>query len=324
MTSLSTVPGVIDVHAHWLPEKLYSMPPGSPVPPMHVVDGQLYLGELPLSIAAEAMSDLASIVADSDAADIGTRILSAPPFAFPIGCGGEADEYIGNFNDLLAEVARDSAGRFLGLGLVRLDDIDAIRVTMSELAGSKGMVGVAVPPLVDGASYDRGVLRDLLRAAVEFDLAVLVHPMQLFRPEWSSYYMTNLVGNPVESATAIGSVVLGGVIDELPDLRICFVHGAGCAPALLGRWDHGWDERADVSAATGTRPSQAFRSLFADTLSHDDDALTLLRAKADPGRLVCGSDYPFDMAEKQPVRVAIKNGLDADMLEANARRFIGL
>jgi aminocarboxymuconate-semialdehyde decarboxylase len=320
----STVPGVIDVHAHWLPEELYSLPPGTSVPAMRVVGDELYLGELPLSITSQAMSDLAAIVADSEAAEIGTRVLSAPPFAFPVGCGDEADDYLGTYNQAVSKAAQDSSGRLLGLGLVRLDDVDAARSQMRDLVGTPGVVGMAVPPLVGGQSYDAEPLRELLRSAVEFDLAVLVHPMQLPRQEWSRYYLANLIGNPVETATAVASVVLGGVFEELPGLRICFVHGAGCAPDLLGRWDHGWSHRADAGAGTKISPSHGFRSVYADTLTHDADALQLLRAKADPERLVCGSDYPFDMAHTRPVQAAVTAGMDVAALESNGRRFIGV
>ena len=54
--------GVIDVHAHWLPRALFGLPPGAPYGPMNDRDGQLYLGDLPLSIATDAMSDEAAII----------------------------------------------------------------------------------------------------------------------------------------------------------------------------------------------------------------------------------------------------------------------
>jgi aminocarboxymuconate-semialdehyde decarboxylase len=315
-------PGVIDVHAHWLPRELYDLPPGSAFPPMNDRNGQLHLGDLPLSIQAGAMSDIDAILADNERAGVSVRVLSAPPFAFPVGGGGQADGYIRAFNSALAKVATDNAGRLLGLGLIRLDDIDAARAEMRELSGMDGIVGFAVPPLVADASYDDGVLRDILRSAVEFDLAVLVHPMQLPRPEWQRHYLANLLGNPVETATAVASVIMGGVIDELPGLRICFVHGGGCAPALLGRWNHGWRNRADASAGSANLPSDGFKSIYFDTLTHDPAALTLLAFHASPQHVVCGSDYPFDMAEPNPVDFALDNGLDANALNENALAFI--
>ncbi|WP_219816573.1 hypothetical protein [Arthrobacter sp. Y81] len=58
-------PGPIDIHAHWLPAELFGLPPGSPLPGLHGRDGQLHLGELPLSIETEAMSDPARVLTDT-------------------------------------------------------------------------------------------------------------------------------------------------------------------------------------------------------------------------------------------------------------------
>jgi aminocarboxymuconate-semialdehyde decarboxylase len=321
--------GPIDVHAHWLPEELFGLPPGSPVPPLNDRAGFLHLGDLPLSIESAAMSDIDRVLADTDAAGLGARVLSAPPFAFPVagGTGGESDgeaDYVGRYNDDLARVCSDSGGRLLGLGLVSLHDPDAARTQLDALTRSDVVRGVAIPPLLGSTSLDAAPMREVLALAAERDLAVLVHPMQLARPEWSSYYLTNLIGNPVETATAAASLILGGVLDELPGLRICLLHGGGCAPALLGRWQHGYDRRADVRSGGSRSPREAFTGLWFDTLTHDAPALELLRAHANPDRLLCGSDYPFDMGVDDPLALPRTVGIADAALDHNARTFLGI
>lgn len=321
---MSLRPGPIDVHAHWLPQHLFGLAPGSPLPPLRDHHGELHLGDLPLSIRTEAMSDVTRVLADTDAAGLGARVLSAPPFAFPVAEADGIDEFVGTFNDDLDRIGRDSGGRLIGLGLVSLHDPAAARKQMEALAGTETIRGIAVPPLLGTTSFDVAPMREILGSAAELGLAVLVHPMQLPRPEWSSHYLPNLIGNPVESATAAAALTLGGVLDEYPSLRICLVHGGGCAPALVGRWEHGWQQRADVRG-TGTRPPrEMFGELWFDTLTHDVPTLNLLRAQADPGRLMCGSDYPFDMGTPDPLQLPHAAGIDDAALEANARAFLGL
>jgi aminocarboxymuconate-semialdehyde decarboxylase len=317
-------PGVIDVHAHWLPRELFALPGRAPQQAMHDRDGQLYLGDLPLSIDTTAMSDVAAIRDDMRRADVGIRVLSAPPFAFPLESGPEANTYVDTFNQALIEVTADADGALLGLGLVTLADSASATKQMERLADTEGIAGIAIPPLVDGRSLDAPHMHHLLGEAVRLDLAVLVHPMQLPRAEWARYYLTNLIGNPVESTTAVASLILGGIKDALPDLRICFVHGGGCAPGLLGRWTHGWTKRNDVSAATNRPPQEAFAELFFDTVTHDPHQLELLCSVAGPHRVVCGSDYPFDMAETDPARFAIEHGPSRDELIRAARIYLGV
>ncbi len=315
--------GVVDVHAHWLPRDLFRLPPGAPYGPLADRDGELFLGELPLSIAASAMSDLAAIRSDMDTARVGVRVLSAPPFAFPVG-DADAHSYVDEFNEALAAAVAASAGTLVGLGLVELHDAAAVRDRLAALAAVPGIAGVAIPPLLQGDSLDRGVLREVVTGAAELDLAVLVHPMQLPRPEWSSYYLANLIGNPTETATAVASLLLSGLAEELPLLRICFVHGGGSAPDLLGRWEHAFSTRGDVARSAKRGPREGFRELFLDTVTHDADALDLLVAQAGAGRIVVGSDYPFDMAQPRPVAFAVDNGLSPADLTTAGHTFLGL
>lgn len=316
--------GVIDVHAHWIPRELFGLPGTGPHGEMHDRDGELYLGDLPLSIATSAMSDVSAIRADMARADVGVRVLSAPPFAFPLESGSEADSYVGAFNAALADVVAGADGGLLGLGMVTLSDPASTTTQLAALAKTEGIAGVAIPPLANGRSLDGPALHHVLSESARLNLAVLVHPMQLPRPEWLEYYLTNLIGNPVESATAVASLILSGLKDELPGLRICFVHGGGCAPGLLGRWTHGWTMRADVRRATTRPPAEAFGELYFDTVTHDSSQLELLCALAGTDKVVCGSDYPFDMAEADPARFAVDHGPGRAALIRAALAYLGV
>ncbi|MEW2482825.1 amidohydrolase family protein [Mycobacterium sp. NPDC049093] len=316
--------GVIDVHAHWLPRELFGLPAGAPYGPMNDREGQLYLGDLPLSIATEAMSDESAIIEDMARAGVAVRVLSAPPFAFPLTDDAAGADYAQAFNTSLADVVSRADGRLLGLGTVSPGAPELVTTQLTALRDTDGIAGVAIPPVVDGGSLHRGVLRHIVSEAARLGLSVLVHPMQIGRPEWSDYYLANLIGNPVETATAVANLILSGLKDELPALRICFLHGGGCAPGLLGRWDHGWRARADVRAGCTRLPTEVIRDLYFDTVTHDAPQLELLCAIAGDDKIVCGSDYPFDMAEPEPVRFAVKHGPDENALARAARAFLGI
>jgi aminocarboxymuconate-semialdehyde decarboxylase len=316
--------GLIDVHAHWLPSELFGLPEGAAHAAMHDRDGQLYLGEIPLSIAASAMSDAAAIRDDMQANGIGVRVLSAPPFAFPIGAGPASLAYAEAYNCALTELVADSGGALVGLGLVPLGDPQQATGVLESLAATEGIAGVAIPPLVGSGSLDTGVLRHILGEATRLGLSVLVHPMQLPRSEWPDYYLANLIGNPVETATAVASLLLGGVKEALPDLRICFVHGGGCSPWLLGRWTHAWKARSDVRRGSTLPPDATFGELYFDTVTHDQHQLALLGELAGADRIACGSDYPFDMAEPEPGRFALRYGPGQSALVRAGAAFLGL
>lgn len=322
--SFSLRRGPVDVHAHWLPEELFDLPPGAPFGGITDRDGRMFLGEVPLSIETRLMSDVSTIRDDMERTGVGARVLSAPPFAFALGAEAGTAEYVDAYNDGLARVVRDGDGWFAGFGCVSPADSHAVYRQLRTIADTPGLLGVAIPPLMDGTSLDSEPLERVLHLATEYGLAVLVHPMQLPAKSLSKHYLVNLIGNPVETATAVASVLLGGVIERIPELRICFVHGGGCAPDLLGRWTHAWHARPDVRASSHLPPEDGFRKLYFDTVTHDAEALALLEAKAGYGAVLLGSDHPFDMADTDPVRHAAERGFPAGRLETQGREFLAL
>lgn len=62
------------------------------------------------------------------------------------------------------------------------------------------------------------------------------------------YWLPWLVGMPSETAVAICSVLMGGVLEKFPRLKVCFAHGGGAFPYLIGRVEHGYNVRPDLCA----------------------------------------------------------------------------
>ena len=93
------------------------------------------------------------------------------------------------------------------------------------------------------------LLPSYLQAAEELGAAIFVHPwdMQL-DGRMKKYWLPWLVGMPSETATAVCSFLMGGVLEKFPRLKICFAHGGGAFPYLIGRIEHGYNVRPDLCA----------------------------------------------------------------------------
>jgi aminocarboxymuconate-semialdehyde decarboxylase len=325
LTTASTLaPGHIDIHAHLLPEDCYEIPVSDGVRRLtERTDGELYLGDFPIAVTRDQISGVPRILSDMDAEDIAVRVVSAPPYAFAVSADPDAAaDYARRVNDGLVRMCETSPDRLIPLGVLPLQDAAATTAEVKRLV-AEGVRGVAVPPVVGSLTLGDPELNYVLDSCADAGLAVLVHPTQQLRPGFNHHYLQNLIGNPVESATAIASILLGGTFERTPALRIAFVHGAGVAPALLGRWDHGWRMRADVCADSSAPPSDVFRDhVYADSLAHSVEAGELLCKVIHPDRITLGSDYPFDMADAHPVRSAEALGLDRDALRTNALRWL--
>lgn len=315
---------VIDVHAHLLPEEAWTIPLPHGLTVITERPDSLYLGDTSIALRREELGDLDVMLADMDRAGIDVRVVSAPPYAFPT----ETDEalaaaYCTLVTDALMDACAPHGARLVPFGMVPLHSSDGAEDAMGSLA-ARGVAGVVVPPIIGGLPLGEGVGRTVLAAAARLGISVLVHPVQSLRPEVATHYLRNLVGNPYETAVAVASCALSGALEALPDLRILFVHAAGCAPALVGRWDHGWRRREDVGVPGGGMPSEVLRdAVFIDSLSHHPAAAQLAQHVFGPSAVTLGSDYPFDMGDPDPVASAHAAGLSPDALSQNALRWLG-
>ncbi len=317
--------GPIDIHAHALPGNCLSIPTAEGELVLTEVNGELHLGNLSLSIRTDTMHRLDLILEDMDRHRLAVRAMSPPPFTFSLDAPGDrAADYIARVNDGILALCDQAPDRLRGLGSLPLSDLDAAVAEMRRLSEREMFRGFTVPPLVGGVSFEKDPLRRVLREARHLNMCVIVHPMQLPGPGLDHHYLINLLGNPTETAAAIGAAILSGIVSELDGVRLAFLHGAGCAPYILGRWDHGWGARPDVSADCSERPSEVFRRcIWSDTLTHSPVAARFLASVSGAGHLMLGSDYPFDMAAKDPVSAAEAARLDIEELTRNALRFLG-
>jgi aminocarboxymuconate-semialdehyde decarboxylase len=165
-----------------------------------------------------------------------------------------------------------------------------------------GLHGVQIGTHVNGWNLDEPALFPVFELAEKLGAAVFVHPWDMLaRERMQQYWLSWLVGMPAETTLAICSMMFGGVFERLPDLRVCFAHGAGSFPGTCGRIAHGFDVRPDLCAVNnGKSPMDYMGRFWADSLVHDQSCLHRLVDLIGANRVCMGSDYPFPLGEHRP------------------------
>lgn len=326
---------VIDVHAHVILPEVEQAVAGRPGLEAHRELDARRNGAESLAVSGrmvgaciDALTRVPVRLADMDAQGVDVQIVSPSPSHYHYWAEPDLAERVARIaNEGTAAHCAQAPGRLLGLGLVPLQHPE-LAVAALDHALALGLKGVEISSHAPGVELSDPRLEPLWSRAAETGAVVFLHPFGCTLDErLDRWYLSNIVGQPVENAVALSHLVFAGVLDRHPGLKIVAAHGGGYLPVHLGRADHGWRVRPEARGCAEP-PSAYLRRIWFDSLVHDPAVLRSLVAAAGAGQVLLGSDYPFDMGVEDPLERLAAAGLpDAARLAiagGNAARLYGI
>jgi aminocarboxymuconate-semialdehyde decarboxylase len=221
-------------------------------------------------------------------------------------------------NEALAALVRAWPDRVAALGAVPLQDSELAADELEALMAQDGVAGVEVAASVRGVHLGDDRFEPVWTTAERSGALVFVHPTTrgFEVPALADYYLWNSVGNPLETTIAAAHMVMAGVLERHPRLRVLLAHGGGALLALRGRLRRAYSFQRQARARLGQSPEESIRRLHFDTVPHDPDLLRALIEFAGHKRVLLGTDYPFDMGDPGAVDAVRGLGLAPEAEEA--------
>jgi len=279
------------------------------------------------------LTDLATRMRDFDAMGLDAQIISPAPGQCYYGLAPEVGVQAARLvNEGVAAIAAQMPDRIpAALGSVALQAGGAAAAEeLEHCLKVLGLKGVEVLAHVGDLELSDPSFEPFWARAEALGAVVFIHPNGFTEPRrFGRFYSSNVIGNPLDTTMALHHLILDGVLERYPELKILAAHGGGYLPAYSGRIDHAWGARSDARGTLPKPPSFYLKKIYLDTIVFTPGQLAALVDLVGVERVLLGTDYPYDMGEYDPIgHINAVASLSADDRAAiaggNARTLFGL
>jgi aminocarboxymuconate-semialdehyde decarboxylase len=212
-------------------------------------------------------------------------------------------------NDRLAEIVATWPDRFVGLGTVPLQNVDLAVAELERCVKQLGLRGVEIVPNVNGMDLTdpRLNLEKFFARAEALGIVLFMHPLGFTQAErLRDHYFNNVIGNPMETTIAASHLIFDGVMDRHPKLKVVLPHAGGFLAHYWARMDHAHHARPDCRTVIKKPPSSYLKKMYFDTIAFDPRMLRQMVDQYGADHVLLGTDYPYDMAEDDPLGLIAK------------------
>jgi aminocarboxymuconate-semialdehyde decarboxylase len=321
----------IDIHAHYVPPQLISaisvrgrdfgvtleVSAGN-APAVH-----FKYGFKTRPLFAKLIEPVAQRHAWLDEQGIDVQIVGTWPDIF--GYGLAADDCAAwhrMLNDTLEEWCSGNSDRFAWIGSVPLVDAKAAAMELAR-AVALGACGIIISSNVENINIGELSLDPFWREAEALDIPILIHPVMVGSvPRAAKFGLTQVAQYTFDTTLGVGSLLMSGVLDRFPALKLVISHGGGTFPYLAGRFDimHRRMDRAAQGDVAAKLPSAYASQMIYDSIVHAPKALRFLIDMVGLDNVVLGTDYSFPPADMEPLALLRAAGLSSSEMGAIADR----
>ena len=234
----------------------------------------------------------------------------------------EAVPVVRESNEYMASLRDKHKDRIVALATSIPGGGDAHLRELERAVKEDGLRGVLISSSHRGAYPDDADARPFFALAAALDIPVFVHPPSVgFGEErMHEYRLASSVGRPFDNCLALARLIVAGIFEEFPALKLVGSHLGGGICEIIGRMDYAYELRDNplILGPYGPpvhitrKPSEYLRMMYFDTVAYHAPAIECAIKTVGADRLIFGTDSPMLVALKQRGRAIIDElGLDA-------------
>lgn len=294
-SALAQTGGRIDCQSHLFSEEFLKLLEKRKESPYVVREGNdrfVIVGEWKRRIMPKH-TDVAAKIADMDRTGIamaGISINDPGPELFH----ADSTAMAVLLNDFIADTVKKHPKRFFGLATLPFQNPDAMMKEFERATGSLGLKGILLYSNLDGHFPDEEPYRPLYAEAERRGVPILLHPaLPMTYQAVKGYEMTPMLGLMFDTTIALCRLILSGVLERHPNLKLVCPHVGGALPYLIGRVDHQTMVLKRGAEQIKRAPSEYLKRVWFDTVTPIGLAIQYAYQFAGPAKILYSSDHPW-------------------------------
>lgn len=247
----------------------------------------------------EKMMTPEGVIEDMDRLQIDVSVLSSAAVIEPIHWAEPsiALKLSQQLNDAAASRVAHSPKRIVGSFVLPLQDVNLAMVEFKRAVDDLNLKVANIPAEVRGSYLGEVQFRPFWEAAQDRGVVVFMHPDGAKDPWFFQWGMWNSLGQSLEEAKFMASVIYEGILETYSKLKLVLAHGGGYFPHNMGRLDRNVKNAPHSMKNISRKPSDFLRDVYYDTCLYDPTVLSALVKIVGADRLLLGSDWPIGDAD---------------------------
>ena len=202
-------------------------------------------------------------------------------------------------NEKLAELCGSKPDRFAAFASLTMQAPDLAATQLEHAMKKLGLKGAAIGGSVLGDDFANEKYHPVLKKAEELGVVLFIHPQstpQLAPRFKGNGWLSNTIGNPLDTTIALQKLIFEGTLDKFPGLKVLAAHGGGYLPSYAMRGDHACfvsPQNCNPDIKLKKKPSEYLNQLYFDAMVFSGDGLRHLVAQVGSSQLMLGTDHPI-------------------------------
>jgi aminocarboxymuconate-semialdehyde decarboxylase len=201
-------------------------------------------------------------------------------------------------NDSFSEIVEKYPDRFRALAILPLQSPEMALEEFRRAILDLGLNGAIIFSNINGKPLDSREFWPIYGEAERLGFPLFIHPTSPINFKFmEDYRIVPMFGFPVDTSLAVLRLILSGVMERFPSLKIVVAHLGGVLPYIIGRIDTCIQAYPEAKKVINKPASAYLKNIYFDSICYNNNILKFSCGFLGANKIMLGTDFPHQITD---------------------------